>query len=58
VTTPGEQIAYRDAYAQSVDATVRHVEIGESTLVVLDRTVFYPGWRRTARRPWADPPDL
>ena len=43
MTTPGEQIAYSDAYAQSVDATVRHVEIGESTLVVLDRTVFYPG---------------
>jgi misacylated tRNA(Ala) deacylase len=43
VTPTGEQIAYRDAYAKSVDATVRDVAVGESTLVVLDRTVFYPG---------------
>ena len=43
MTPSGEQIAYRDAYAKSVEATVRHVEAGESTLVVLDRTVFYPG---------------
>jgi misacylated tRNA(Ala) deacylase len=43
VTQTGEHIAYRDAYARSVAATVRHVESGEATLVVLDRTVFYPG---------------
>ncbi|HSL75736.1 MAG TPA: alanyl-tRNA editing protein [Candidatus Limnocylindrales bacterium] len=43
MTLPGEQIAYTDAYARSVEATVRHVETGDSTLVVLDRTVFYPG---------------
>ena len=41
-----DAICYRDAYARSVDATVRAVEIGAadgSALVVLDRTVFYPG---------------
>jgi misacylated tRNA(Ala) deacylase len=43
VTTPGEQLAYTDAYARSVATRVRHVEAGETTLVVLDRTVFYPG---------------
>jgi misacylated tRNA(Ala) deacylase len=43
VTPTGEQLAYTDAYARSVDATVRHVETGDATLVVLDRTVFYPG---------------
>jgi misacylated tRNA(Ala) deacylase len=43
VTSPGEQIAYADAYARSVQATVRHVEVGDATLVVLDRTNFYPG---------------
>jgi misacylated tRNA(Ala) deacylase len=43
VTSPGEQLAYSDAYARSVQATVRHVDTGEATLVVLDRTVFYPG---------------
>jgi misacylated tRNA(Ala) deacylase len=39
-------ICYRDAYARSVDATVRAVETGAAdgaALVVLDRTVFYPG---------------
>jgi misacylated tRNA(Ala) deacylase len=39
----GEQLCYTDAYARTVDATVRHVETGDATLVVLDRTVFYPG---------------
>jgi misacylated tRNA(Ala) deacylase len=43
VTPTGEQLCYADAYARSVGATVRHVETGEATLVVLDRTVFYPG---------------
>jgi misacylated tRNA(Ala) deacylase len=39
----GEQLCYTDAYARSVEATVRHVEPGEAPLIVLDRTVFYPG---------------
>ena len=43
MTSPGEQIAYADAYARSVQARVRHVEVGDATLVVLDRTNFYPG---------------
>jgi misacylated tRNA(Ala) deacylase len=43
VTPAGEQLCYADAYARSVRALVRHVEAGEATLVVLDRTVFYPG---------------
>ena len=40
---PGEQICYTDAYAQSVVARVRHVESGAAPLLILDRTVFYPG---------------
>ena len=43
MTSTGEQVAYTDAYARSVRARVRHVEMGEATLVVLDRTNFYPG---------------
>jgi misacylated tRNA(Ala) deacylase len=43
VTPRGEQIAYSDAYANSVGATVRAVDAGETTSIVLDRTVFYPG---------------
>jgi misacylated tRNA(Ala) deacylase len=43
MTQPPAQLCYSDAYARSVSARVRHVEAGESTLVVLDRTVFYPG---------------
>ena len=43
MTRTGEQIAYTDAYTRSVEATVRHVETGDSTRIVLDRTVFYPG---------------
>ncbi|MGK2852145.1 MAG: alanyl-tRNA editing protein [Candidatus Limnocylindrales bacterium] len=43
MTPAGEQLCYTDAYARSVEATVRHVEAGEATVVVLDRTVFYPG---------------
>jgi misacylated tRNA(Ala) deacylase len=43
MTPAGEQLCYSDAYARSVAARVRHVEVGDTTLVVLDRTVFYPG---------------
>jgi misacylated tRNA(Ala) deacylase len=43
VTPPGEQLCYSDAYARSVSATVRHLEVGDAPLIVLDRTVFYPG---------------
>jgi misacylated tRNA(Ala) deacylase len=41
-----DAICYRDAYARTVEALVQAVEASESdgsTLVVLDRTVFYPG---------------
>ena len=38
------QIAYRDAYARTVEARVADVDAsGEAPLVVLDRTIFYPG---------------
>ena len=43
MTPTGEQLCYTDAYARHASGTVRHVEAGEATLVVLDRTVFYPG---------------
>ena len=43
MTAAGEQLAYTDAYARSVAATVRDVQGGEAPLIVLDRTVFYPG---------------
>ncbi len=43
MTPRGEQLCYTDAYARHVTARVRHVEAGDATLVVLDRTVFYPG---------------
>ena len=43
MTPAGEQLCYTDAYARSTTTRVRHVEAGEATLVVLDRTVFYPG---------------
>jgi misacylated tRNA(Ala) deacylase len=43
VTPTGEQLAYSEAYVRSVSATVRDVELGAAPLVVLDRTVFYPG---------------
>jgi misacylated tRNA(Ala) deacylase len=39
----GEQLCYSDAYLRSVEARVAAVETGEGTLLVLDRTVFYPG---------------
>ncbi len=42
-----ENVCYTDAYARSVEATVVSVEPpaaeGSGALVVLDRTVFYPG---------------
>jgi len=44
MTPSGEQIAYVDAYARSVEARVATVDATDgATLVVLDRTVFYPG---------------
>jgi len=43
MTPSGEQLAYTDAYARSIQARVASVETGDATLVVLDRTVFYPG---------------
>jgi len=43
MTPSGEQLAYVDAYARSVEARVASVEIADATLLVLDRTVFYPG---------------
>jgi misacylated tRNA(Ala) deacylase len=43
VTATGEQLAYADAYARSITATVRHVEGEDAPLIVLDRTIFYPG---------------
>ena len=43
MTPAGEQLCYTDAYARSATTRVRHVEVGDAALVVLDRTVFYPG---------------
>ena len=43
MTATGEQLAYTDAYARSLSATVRHVEGDDAPLIVLDRTIFYPG---------------
>ncbi len=43
MTPTGEQLCYTDAYAHSIDARVAAVELGDAALVVLDRTVFYPG---------------
>jgi misacylated tRNA(Ala) deacylase len=42
--TAGAQLAYSDAYARSAHARVVTLdESGDAPLVVLDRTVFYPG---------------
>ena len=42
--TPTGQLCYTDAYLQHVDARVAAVEPGDAApLVILDRTVFYPG---------------
>jgi misacylated tRNA(Ala) deacylase len=43
MTPTGEQLCYTDAYAWAVEARVVAVDAGDATLVVLDRTVFYPG---------------
>jgi misacylated tRNA(Ala) deacylase len=43
VTAVGEQLCYTDAYRHSIEARVAAVEPGEAALLVLDRTVFYPG---------------
>jgi misacylated tRNA(Ala) deacylase len=43
MTTTGQQLCYVDAYARSVEARVASVEAGDVNLLVLDRTVFYPG---------------
>jgi len=46
VTPRGEQICYRDAYLGTVEARVLEVDLGDGSgtpLVLLERTVFYPG---------------
>ena len=43
MTPTGEQICYVDAYARETIARVKSVEAADNPLVVLDRTVFYPG---------------
>jgi misacylated tRNA(Ala) deacylase len=43
MTPTGEQLCYTDAYLRSAEARVVSVEVGDATLLVLDRTVFYPG---------------
>jgi misacylated tRNA(Ala) deacylase len=43
MTPPGGQLCYGDAYLRSVEARVTAVEDGDTTLLVLDRTPFYPG---------------
>ena len=43
MTPTGQQLCYSDAYLRSVEARVASVEAGDTTLLVLDRTVFYPG---------------
>ena len=43
MTPTGEQLCYVDAYARTAEARVAAVELGDATLLVLDRTVFYPG---------------
>jgi len=43
MTPTGEQLCYTDAYARTAEARVAAVDAGAATLIVLDRTVFYPG---------------
>ena len=43
MTPAGEQLCYSDAYAHSIEARVRAVDTAAAVIVVLDRTVFYPG---------------
>jgi misacylated tRNA(Ala) deacylase len=43
VAATGEQLSFSDAYARSTVARVRGIEPGDTPLLILDRTVFYPG---------------
>ncbi len=43
MTPSGEQLCYVDAYARTAEARVVAVETEAAALLVLDRTVFYPG---------------
>ena len=44
MTPTGEQLCYTDAYLPSIDARIAAIDVGgDVPLVVLDRTVFYPG---------------
>ena len=43
MTPAGEQLCYSDAYLRSVEARVAAVDDADGQLIVLDRTVFYPG---------------
>src|SRR3954454_7057666 len=44
MTPSGEQLCYTDAYLQAVEARVAALDtLSDVPLVVLDRTVFYPG---------------
>ena len=43
MTPAGEQLCYTEAYLHSAEARVVAVEHGDAPVVVLDRTVFYPG---------------
>ena len=44
MTPTGEQLCYTDAYLQAVEARVAAIDtVAEVPLLVLDRTVFYPG---------------
>jgi misacylated tRNA(Ala) deacylase len=43
MTPSGEQLCYSDAYLRSVEARVVAMADGDGSLLVLDRTVFYPG---------------
>ncbi|HEY6056908.1 MAG TPA: alanine--tRNA ligase-related protein, partial [Candidatus Limnocylindrales bacterium] len=56
-----ENVCYADAYARAVDGRVEPVEPaadGASALVVLDRTVFYPGGGgQPSDRGWLRAPD-
>jgi len=41
--TAEDQLSFTDAYARSTVARVRGIEQGDPPLLILDRTVFYPG---------------
>jgi len=44
-----ENVCYVDSYARSVEARVVSVDPADSSLVILDTTVFYPGGSRPTR---------